>query len=230
MPPRTMERFVDQIYSAAQAREKKTKGLSDLVARNVGTVVKKCGWKKRSQPRIDALQAALEDRGIYSFPDISDLSLDPSASVKFTRRPQAARPLAKIFGVEKGLQRFIHKYYAEVFRDVPGLKDLSLVGKEVKVLVGSSERRMDLFLHDRDGTGVVVELKRGDPGRGAPNQLRAYMRAVKRSHGPVRGVLITAKPQTETLESVIRADIASQIERYPIRWYWYSVEVDLQPA
>ena len=227
---RSIESFVSGI-SAQLDRQEQTPGASPRATRRrMRTIASNCGWKARSTPRLEALHAALEEAGIYAFPEVTDPEATMDTFVTFSRTDRAARPLGKIFVREEGIQKFIQKYYVDVFRGHSGLDDLTLVGREVPLYSGRRKLLADLVFRTADGVGVIFEFKRGDPELRAPIQLREYMEAALAKFSNVRGVLVTAKPRTEALEKVIRREIAAQQKDFPIDWYWYSVEVDLQPA
>ncbi len=194
------------------------------------TVAHACGWQARSPARIESLHFALDDAGIYAFPEITDDEVTMDTFIAFSRTDRAARPLGKIFGREEGIQRFIQKYYADVFHGHDGLEGLKLVGREVSIHVGRRTLRADLVFRTSDNRGVIVEFKRGDPDLQAPAQLRRYMEASLTMYDDIVGVLVTARPRTEALEKAIRREIAAQNDKFPIKWYWYTVEVDLQSA
>jgi hypothetical protein len=227
---RTIESFVTSIQTALTKSEASPGLKPPHVRRMMRTVAHACGWQARSPARIDALHFALDDAGIYAFPEITDDDVAMDTYIAFSRTDRASRPLGKIFGKEEGIQRFVQKYYAEVFRGHDGLEGLRLVGREVPFYVGRRTLRADLVFRTKDNRAVIVEFKRGDPELQAPAQLRRYMEATPESYDGAIGVLVTARPRTEALEKSMRREIASQSEDFPIKWYWYTVEVDLQSA
>jgi len=83
--------------------------------------------------------------------------------------------------LEKDIERCLH---AE-----PGLvgRGLRVVGRQVDTDVG----RIDLLCEDRRGGKTVVEVKLGNIGNDAVNQLRRYMSWVRKgSRKPVSGILV----------------------------------------
>jgi hypothetical protein len=227
---RNTESFVFSLQNALEEAEESRGAQPASVRRKMRTVARECGWKARSHGRIESLHFALDDAGIYAFPEISDDSVTMDTYIAFSKTDRAARPLGKIFGKEDGIQRFVQKYYADVFRGHEGLEGLKLVGREVAIAAGRQTLRADLVFKTSSNQAVIVEFKRGDPGLKAPAQLRRYMKAARSKYDDVFGVLVTAKPRTESLEKTIKREIASQNAELPITWYWYTVEVDLQSA
>ena len=228
MPARTMQRFVDEIASDIAVRQSETDGAVALVKRMVTTVVSHCGWKKRSQTRATQLQELLEDKGIYPSPRVDDLAVPSASWITFSERPPPASPDSPTFRREEALQGYLESYYVRVFREHPELAGLELVRHQAPIQAGRKVLKADLLLKGPDGGRVAVELKVGDPGRGATAQLRKYMDGLKHTYPNVRGVLITARPSRQDRETAIAKEINVMADEYPIQWFWYSVDVDLQ--
>lgn len=227
---RSPERFVQELETELDQRRSDF-GINAFKRQKLRSVVVDCGWRARSVKRLQQLQQDLETAGIFPFPELDDPEVGLNDWIRFSKSPGVDRPLGKIFGTEAGIQHFVYRYYKEVFAGLPGLAGLELVDREMRLLVGREQRKADLVFRDPEGLLVVVEFKRGDPVLGAPNQIREYMDALRGAGKPVgRGILITAKPRSEKLERLIRHDIDSQASEYPIDWYWYSVEVHLEPV
>jgi RecB family endonuclease NucS len=73
------------------------------------------------------------------------------------------------------------------------VKNSQLIGSGLRLVgrqVDTPEGRMDLLFEDKDKTLFVVELKLGDIGRGALNQLRRYIRHFRKSARKVRGAIV----------------------------------------
>jgi len=227
---KSVEAFVASVARELDVKAARSSTSAAAVRRKMRTVATSCGWKARSPQRIKELHDALEAEGIYAFPEVTDPDTRMDTFIAFSRTDRAARPLGKIFAREEGIQRFVQKYFVDVFRGHKGLEELVLVGREVRMYSGSRMLKADLVFRSEDNVGVIFEFKRGDPDLRAPIQLREYMEVALAQFDDVRGVLVTAKPRTEALEKVIRREIASQQDDFPIDWYWYSVEVDLQKA
>lgn len=227
---KSVESFVGSLGRALESKATRSGSDGVSVRRKMRTVASSCGWKARSNTRIEELHGALESAGIYAFPEVTDSEVTMDTYVSFSRTDRAARSLGKIFGNERGIHLFVQKYYVDVFRGQPGLEDLELVGREYPLYSGRRKLKADLLFRTPDGAAVVFEFKRGDPTREAVAQLREYMRAALDRFDGVSGVLVTARPRTADLERLIREEIALARHDYPIEWYWYSVEVDLQPA
>lgn len=83
--------------------------------------------------------------------------------------------------LEKDIERFMEK-------------NPSLIGKPIKLInrqLATPAGRIDLLYEGRKGKQIVVELKLGEIGRGALNQLKRYMHWVKKeTKKEVKGVIV----------------------------------------
>ncbi len=79
--------------------------------------------------------------------------------------------------------------------------DIRFIEKEKKLDIGS----IDLFGYDRDGTPVIVEIKRVTATREAVRQLHRYVEAYKRKYGvKPRGILVAPKFTASAEEALER--------------------------
>ncbi len=73
-----------------------------------------------------------------------------------------------------------------------GISGLELIQTEYPVKFGRDSGRIDILAKDKNGTYVVIEVKRGVAGRSAVGQLQSYMGTIHEEHpsAKVKGLLV----------------------------------------
>ncbi len=232
MSPTPMDSFIEEIARSldeAAARDPVT----PRVRRRLRTVVRRCGWQRRTVARMATLEARLSEAGIHTSIDLEDLDISPDSTVWFSREP--ALKLDRIFRTEKALAYHLSKYPIAIERVLPDLGRLRLKAggrlPERTIRFEGVKLRPDLVFRSSNGHTVVAELKRGDPTLSAVAQLELYLRALTARGTPTIGLLVTATPRTRAL----RAQVSRQMnglrgQGFDARWLLYDVLVQMRPA
>jgi hypothetical protein len=224
-----MNRLVAELDAALEERTGGDPRSEAELSRKLSGVVKKCGWKQRSDSRMERLQESLVETAVYPSEDLTDLSIPLSATIRFRR--YTASPPALEFANEKDLERFLARNHRLLFSQVQGLEGMRHMAggtrPQKRYAYGRSYVKPDLVFVTHDGTFVVAEVKLGDPDDRAATQLRKYLSAASKNHVRVRGLLITGKPRSRAHESAIAAEIAAMRSRR-IDWIQYSADMTLR--
>ena len=152
------------------------------------------GLKRKGRVTLARAQAAFEEAGISPQPPLTGDGLTTRQWVYFGRtRPRVEAPSRRLmFEREHDLERFVF----ENFNKLPELCDLEVLETQYPV---SDTERADILCRDRRTNGyAVVELKKGDPGKGIVAQINKYMAHIVAHEAtdgkPVRGIVITGQP------------------------------------
>ena len=203
------------------------------VRRRLRTVVRRCGWQRRTVERMAELEAQLSEAGIHSSIDLEDLDISQDSTVWFSREP--ALKLDRVFRTEAALAYHLSKYPVAIQRVFPELGKLRLRAggrlPERTIRFEGAMLRPDLVFRSSTGDTVVAELKRGDPTLSAVGQLELYLRALTSQGSSVVGLLVSATPRRRAL----RTQVARQMDRlrnqvFDARWVLYDVQVQIRPA
>lgn len=217
---------------AAELRRSLLRSDSGETRRKIRVLMAKCGWKKRTPERMQLLAAALEAERVFADTDISDVSLSPDRSVRLSLR--SFRRLDAVFDAEWELQRYLGKDLSGLDAALPELGPFKLVDGYPRQVIyhwEGQKHRPDLVLRCSDGLYLAVELEVDDPPENAAIQVEKYVESVAKKHGPARGLLISAKPRTSGLETLIRNQLIDLNTRgIEAHWLWYKVSVDLRPV
>ncbi len=121
------------------------------------------------------------------------------------------------FGIERDLQRALRGNIEQL---EVGLKIIH-GGKEQ--VVDSGRGRIDVTAEDRNGTTVVIELKRGEAGRRAIGQILAYMGDFTLRKKPVRGILVARDFSPEAIAAA-RVVPDLQLRKYGFKFTFEAVD------
>lgn len=228
MAKRTPERFVRDLGEEIETTEKESGRLRYRESRMVSTVIRDCGWRRRSAQRLRALGELLAMAGIYAWPQpIHELGWKDWIS--FSLRPFPNFIEATKFASESRLADFVETYHPELFAGT-SLEDLEFVERELSIdHCAGKTMSADMLFMDADETPVIVEFKVGAAVPKDVSQLSEYLDLVLERLGHVRGVLITAEPSSRTEEDPVRRELDLH-DHHDIDWYWYSVPMPLTRA
>ena len=226
-----MARSIESCVEALGRDIDDTGGSDPKVWRKFSTLIRDCGWKKRSPERVASLSQALAHAGIYTDHDLLDMTLPTSTTIWLSRRPPEV--LSRIFHQERAVGYHLGKYRDVLETALPQYAPLTHKHggnrKEQGYTLDGVRLIPDLVFQARSKEWIVCEIERGDPTRESVPQLVEYMRAVGSNGRQVVGVLITAKPRTHYWRDVTRERIGSIPKEFgPAHWLWYDVSVTLE--
>jgi hypothetical protein len=131
--------------------------------------------------------------------------------------PEVEEAIEMTFGMERDLQRALRG-------NIEQLEDgLRIVDGGKEQVVDSGRGRIDVTAEDRNGTTVVIELKRGEAGRRAIGQILAYMGDLTLGKKPVRGILIARDFSPEAIAAA-RVVPSLQLRKYGFKFTFEAVD------
>ena len=212
--------FAESIRAEIKQRVSESAGRKDVVWRTLRTVLADAGgWSRKGSSNIRKVEAALDSAGVFRDCEFAGMDLDEP--VYFALHPLPKRVPVPRFVSERALIDFIKRNYLLLFKDVPELSDVDLVGAEVEFQTSSREERPDLVFRNSDRRFVVVEVEVGDPQENSAFQVLKYMNAADAS----LGVLITARPSSASLETNVREALDLMKPEKPNVWLMYDVSL-----
>jgi hypothetical protein len=208
-----LEQFVKSVEGSLRAQS--------TTRRKLSTILRECGYKRRTRGLAQSLQEELERCGVFPRPHLTAPVLRGDTFITFSR--DGYREYENDQGLidsEKRLEQVLLK----ALRHIPELRDLRL--KETQYVVPGTRRRVDVAFKDtRTGELVLCELKKDDGGYGPTAQLRTYLKLHEKNCPDVRvrGLLITGE-ETPVLHQLV--DAARNAD-HQIDWFCYELQLKL---
>ncbi|RYF90447.1 MAG: DUF91 domain-containing protein, partial [Chitinophagaceae bacterium] len=192
----------------AIAKEYSSRGLT------VRNLINGFGFQKRSEKNLEEINLRFKENELYCLPPLS-MKLDLNDRIHIYNFPVLRSH--DFFEKEALLEKhFIdHKLYEKPPFDL-GYKGSQNRPKE-------SRDRFDVVCADKDGTTVIIELKRADGGKSAVEQVLRYMGMEKQGKPtqPVRGILITGVKDIHTAKAIYGMN---EEQRKSFEWYMYQYD------
>lgn len=227
---RSPKAFVGRIVADLELKE--LQGRPQTTKRKLGTLIKGCGWQKRSAERLAELMHLLADQGVFPDPDISDIHLPLDTYVTFGREPPT--PIGQTIHPERALAYVLSKYPHHLETALSDLGRLKLQSGGTKpertYYLGDKPVRPDLLFSSTSGRWLVCELETGEPRQESIEQLLRYMKAVETPGraGKITGLLVTGQPRTSGLHGRVAEEMEGRRSGgLDMRWIIYDVDIVL---
>ena len=207
--PRGPERF-------AALLDRELEGTAARRAKLLSTVLSECGYRRRSVLRLQSIQDALEARGIYSRPRLTEPQVRSHERLEFSRMAYSSVEPDLIFPDERALEDFVLRNYKQI-------PELSMLKSPKQQRHLPSGRQYDLMFREcRSNDVVILEFKAGDGGMGVVSQLFLYLKELlpiaQAERCGVRGIIISGEPNAH-LEDQVR--LLSEGTGIRVDWYCY---------
>lgn len=185
--------------------------------RKVRSVLRACGYEKRSDKAAHAIQRALELRGVQPEPKLTDRGLLLDDSVNFTLAAETDYEPQFFFPDDDSLRDFVFRNFAYF----PSLSGYRPVDREFRL---DSAKRVDIFCREK-GTNRAVVIEVEKKNAETVEQVLEYLSeldAKKKPHEPrALGIIISGRPYP-----VMQGELQGKEDR--LRWFTYRVRFELE--
>lgn len=182
------------------------------------TLLKKFGYANRTSNAIKLLQKFCDDNGYYTSPKITK-DLEVTSNILITRT-QIFSSTAE-FNSEAELESYLIKFKI--------LKKIGITSTNNQEILRGTKDRVDYIGKDKEGNDVIVEIKIGDGGKSAIEQLFRYKgilleKKILKNASKIKMYLITGK-ENPRIKYTFKGMFPSQTDHF--KWFVYDYDNSL---
>lgn len=183
------------------------------------TLLKKFGYANRASSAIKLLQKFCEDNGYYTSPKITkDLKVNSNILITKTQIFSSTDE----FDSEAELEAYIIRNKI--------LKKIGVTSTNNQEILRGTKDRVDYMGKDKDGNDVIVEIKIGDGGKSAIEQLFRYKgilleKKILKNASKIKMYLITGK-ENPRIKYTFKGMFPSQTDHF--KWFVYDYNKSLE--
>lgn len=183
------------------------------------TLLKKFGYTNRATNAIKALQKFCEDNGYYTYPKITK-DLEVSSNILITKTEIFSS--TDEFDSEAELESYLIRYKI--------LKKIGVTSTNNQEILRGTKDRVDYIGKDKEGNDVIVEIKIGDGGKSAIEQLFRYKgilleNKILKNASKIKMYLITGK-ENPRIKYTFKGMFPSQTDHF--KWFVYDYNKSLE--
>ncbi|SDM32924.1 endonuclease NucS domain-containing protein [Chryseobacterium taihuense] len=183
------------------------------------TLLKKFGYEKRVASAINVLEKFCRDNGYYTSPKITK-DLEVTSNILITRTQIFSS--TDEFNSEAELESYLIRYKI--------LKKIGVTSTNNQEVLRGTKDRVDYIGKDKEGNDVIVEIKIGDGGKSAIEQLFRYKgilleKKILRNASKIKMYLITGKENLR-IKYTFKGMFPSQTDHF--KWFVYDYDKSLE--
>jgi hypothetical protein len=190
-------------------------------SKNIGfkTLLKKFGYEKRVDGAIKVLEKFCEDNGYYTSPKLTK-DLEVTSNILITKTQIFSS--TDEFDSEAELESYLIRHKI--------LKKIGVKNTNNQEILRGTKDRVDYIGKDKEGNDVIVEIKKGDGGKSAVEQLFRYKgilleKKILNNPSKIKMYLITGK-ENPRIKYTFKGMFPSQTGHF--KWFVYDYDKSLE--